>query len=470
MLIVSGIQPNFIVILTDDQDTVLGGLSPMNKTKSLIAEQGVTFENAYATTPLCCPSRSSILTGGCSGRIWKERFECRTFGALLHAAGYRTFYAGKYMNQYGHKNAGGTRHIPEGWDWWVGLVGNSAYYNYTLSVNGTEDIRGDNEQDYLTDLLWLYSEEFLRSTEEPFLMVISTPAPHEPFTPARRHKGAFSKLKAPRTPNFNKSPGASKHWLVRQPPNVLTSDIIKEIDKAFRDRWETLLSVDEMVDGIIRLLKQLDALDNTYIIFTSDNGFHLGQFALPWDKRQPYETDIKIPLMMMGPEIPRNKVVSQPVLNIDIAPTILDIARVRPAHPMDGKSFFSAVNSAPKAITARSFLVEYFGEGEESKCGDCTRDPDVKLCSKKLACKCLDSRNNTYSCIRQLGMERNEIYCWFHDNEQFRELYNLQEDPHQMDNIAMGSWEWRTKLYDDLLTCCKSKAALGENVEKCFKE
>ena len=136
-------QPNIVFFLTDDQDSELGGIEPLSKAKSWITDKGVSFENAFVTVPVCCPSRSSILSGlyqphsgvgnnslegNCWGTEWRETHERKTFATVLQASGYTTYYAGKYLNCYCNRECGGGAHdlsVPPGWDHWAGLCGNS---------------------------------------------------------------------------------------------------------------------------------------------------------------------------------------------------------------------------------------------------------------------------------------------------------------------------------------------------------
>ena len=177
------------------------------------------------------------------------------------------------------------------------------YYNYKLSIDGKEESHGnDYEADYLTDLIGRKAVDFLDSYGEmeekqskdmdPFLMVLSTPAPHAPFTPAPQYENAFPDKMAPRTPSFNYVDNIMemKHWFLRTSPAPLSDELIDKVDGVYRDRWRTLLSVDDMIDKVMSKLDALDMLDNTYVILTSDHGYHLGTFALTIDKRMPYET------------------------------------------------------------------------------------------------------------------------------------------------------------------------------------
>jgi len=262
-------------------------------------------------------------------------------------------------------------------------------------------------------------------------MVLSTPAPHAPFTPASRHNGKYKGTTAKKTPSFNIAGHQNKHWLVRMGPSPLPKNTLPLLDETYRRRWETLAAVDEMVTKVYQALKDNNFLDTTYIIFTSDNGYHIGQFSMPIDKRQPYETDIKVPLLIRGPGIsPSN--VSAPVSSVDLFATILEIAGVE--HPSDGTTILS-----PYLAEDRTVLVEYRGEKSEVPASTgCPSDNDINLshCSKDMACKCEDSRNNTFACARRVSDKFNNIFCVFEDDEKFVEAYDFYEDHYQLNNIG----------------------------------
>uniref|UniRef100_A0A674DVI9 N-acetylglucosamine-6-sulfatase n=1 Tax=Salmo trutta TaxID=8032 RepID=A0A674DVI9_SALTR len=412
----------------------------MKKTKALIGDAGATFSNAFTATPLCCPSRSSILTGqyphnhavrnnsldgNCSSPLWQKGPETTAFPVYLSKQHYQTFYAGKYLNQVTHTLG-------------LGIMGNSQYYNYTLSVNGKAEQHGDNyEKDYLTDLILNRSLHFLddRSPQRPFFIMLSPPAPHSPWTAAPQYEKNFTDVKAPRDGSFDK-PGKDKHWLLRQPSNPMPSTSLNFLDNAYRKRWQTLLSVDDMVEVLVKKLEELKELNNTYIFYTSDNGYHTGQFSLPIDKRQLYDFDIRIPLMVRGPGIKPQQTLSAPVLNIDLAPTFLDISGLNLSFVnMDGQSFLSQMAPELRNGTARPyFLVEYTGEGHLDPDPACPKlGPGLSQCFPD--CVCEDAYNNTYACVRTL-VEHNLQYCEFADSESFVEVYNLTSDPHQLENIV----------------------------------
>ncbi|CAL4098117.1 unnamed protein product, partial [Meganyctiphanes norvegica] len=473
--------PNFVLILTDDQDIVLGGIDKMKNLQYLIQKEGATFSNSFVVSPLCCPSRSSILTGryvhnhgainnsyngDCSGRRWQLGPERKTFATHLKKNGYSTFFAGKYLNQYGTRNAGGFEHVPPGWDWWVGLVGNSRYYNYTLSVNGTEEIHGDNPQkDYLTNVIRKRALEFLdaSSLHIPFFMMLSTPASHAPFTPESKYASNFTDLKVPRNPNFNIKAGPDKHWLMRHGIQPLPDETIDKVDEVYRKRLRTLLTVDDMIKDVIENLSNKGILSNTYVIFTSDNGYHMGQFSLPLDKREPYETDIRVPLLVKGPFVTAGHVIEYSALNIDLAPTILELAGMSIPKYMDGNSLkHLLINEKSQSVNylkdyfykkspakqynsvsvdktkRRTCLIEHSGEGSEKKNEKCNEGPGLSGCNPEFSCKCEDSWNNTYACIREISTQTDRLFCKWDDKEKFEEHYNMKIDPFQINNTIKG--------------------------------
>lgn len=456
-------QPNVILILTDDQDVTLNGMMPMQNVNKMIGLAGATFRNAFTTSPLCCPSRASILSGqyvhnhrtmnnsisgGCSGSYWRSEIEPRSLAPRLKAAGYSTFFAGKYLNQYEGKE------VPPGWHEFYGLHGNSRYYNYTLREN-EKNVSYSNV--YLTDLLRGKVVNFLKSrttSSLPFFAMVAPPAPHAPFTPADRHRNAFKEVRAIRTPNFN-FVDKNKHWLISTTEKI-PNKTLTLMDTYFHQRWETLLAVDELVSNVIETLKILDQLDNTYIIYTSDNGYHVGQFAQPFDKRQPYETDIRVPLLIRGPSIQPGVSVSAPTALIDIFPTILEWLRL-PSDPlMDGLSIQAFIANAAiydanqDRLYRRSLLVQHFGEGNmetyNPKC-PWRRSDRLSQCNIDAACHCEDVWNNTYSCVRHFGYRVDRLYCEFEDNEDFVEAYDLPDDPYQMHNIVREMLPIERALY-----------------------
>uniref|UniRef100_A0A8R1V4T6 Sulfatase N-terminal domain-containing protein n=1 Tax=Pristionchus pacificus TaxID=54126 RepID=A0A8R1V4T6_PRIPA len=360
-------RPNVILIITDDQDIELGSLAAMPRTVRLLKERGVSLFG-YSTTPICCPSRSSILTGlyahnhnvhtnnnNCSGPEWRFVHEQRTIGVYGQKEGYSTAYYGKYLNEYDGS------YVPPGWDDWHGLIHNSRFYNYTLNVNGDKRKFGfEYEKDYLTDVVTNRSIEFIDRVAtrkgRPFLLVLSYPAPHGPEDAAPQYTDSFLDIDSHRTPAWNYAPNPDKQWLLQrtgkmEPVHVAFTDLLH------RRRLQTLQSVDEGVERIIQLLRDKSVLSSTYLIFTSDHGYHLGQFGLIKGKNMPYEFDIRVPFFIRGPGIQKNTTIRKPVANIDIAPTIVDMMGGKIPEKMDGRSMLGLISEEREEVSWRETLL-----------------------------------------------------------------------------------------------------------------
>lgn len=345
---------NIVVILTDDQsfDTLPSEPPAMPWLQSQIQDQEgnwLTFPNAFIETPLCCPSRATILSGRYSRttnvRTNEDghRFdETQTIATWLHDGGYFTGMIGKYLNLYPF---GRGPYIPPGWDRWVAkrnTAASTTYSNYGFVDQGIALQTSDAAATYATDLLAGRALDFLRTApdDRPFLLYFAPSAPHPPWTPPPRYAGAFSGEPVP------VSPGVGERNLSDKPAWVRG---LRPVDAAARARFladrrlesEALLAVDDAVKRIVDQLAADGELDRTVIFFLTDNGFSFGAHRIR-GKRCPYEECIRTPFVVRAPGADA-RVVPGLISNVDLAPTIADLAGVRPGQPVDGRSFAPAL-------------------------------------------------------------------------------------------------------------------------------
>jgi arylsulfatase A-like enzyme len=353
--------PNVVVFMTDDQ--TVESMRVMPNVKTLIADQGVTFDNSFVSYSLCCPSRSTFLTGqyahnhgvmsnaAPTGGYYKLD-STNTLPVWLQRSGYQTILLGKYLNQYGTRNA---REIPPGWGQWYGTPDPSTYRyrNYTINENGTLVNFGNTAADYKTDVEASLGVDLINrqaADPRPFFMWVTFLAPHsggprdpdDPSgistpQPAPRHRNHFATEPLPTPPSLNETDVSDKPAGIRNRP-ALTTARLNAIRENYQQRLESLLSVDEAIARMMNALAATGKLDNTYVIFTSDNGFMHGEHRVPQGKVVLYEPSIRVPLIIRGPGIPAGQRRSQFVVNADLAPTIAKVTGAQPGRVMDGRS------------------------------------------------------------------------------------------------------------------------------------
>jgi N-acetylglucosamine-6-sulfatase len=271
-----------------------------------------------------------------------------TIATWLNDAGYQTKYIGKYM--IGYRDL----YKPPGWDEWFVLQGDER----NNQVN--DDGRSITLAGHSTDAFANEATDFIRRSSvnpDPFFVMIGTKAPHRPPEVAARYQNSFVDTPLPRPPNFDEPDVSDKaQWLQSYPP--LTQAQIDYAQTLYRERLRSMLSVEDLLEQTIATLQETGELGNTYIFFTSDNGFHLGEHRLPRGKRTSYEEDISIPLMVRGPGVPAGITRQQLVINNDFAPTIANLAAVTPPGFVDGSSFVPLLSDSPPPSWRTAFLEE----------------------------------------------------------------------------------------------------------------
>jgi N-acetylglucosamine-6-sulfatase len=400
--------PNIVLILTDDQraDT----LRFMPNVQRLLVDQGIRFSNGYVVNPLCCPSRSSILTGAYSHTTgvytndpdmhggFPAFRDGSTIATWLQAAGYRTSLFGKYLNGYGV-----TTYVPPGWDDWFSTFKDGGYYDYAAVADGDAMRFGHDPADYGTTVLRDRAVSFIRSTEpsQPLFMYFAPHAPHEPAIPERRDRDAFVSESPRRTISYDERDVSDKPDHVRKLGRI-DAETRRDIDEFRLSQIQTLQSVDRSVAVLIDTLEDTGRLENTMIVFTSDNGMFWGEHRLR-GKSQVYEEAIGVPFVVRYDTLIENSRTDESLaLNIDLAPTFAELAGVS-APGAEGRSLLPRLRS-PSASWRDAFLVEHMAKGSYGAPTFCAIHTD------------------RYVLVRYATGEE--------------ELYDLVRDPQQMENVA----------------------------------
>lgn len=480
-----GQRPNILYVLTDDMSE---DLLPYASEALRLAAEGTTFDSFVYANSLCCPSRASILSGkyphntgvltnssqfgdGGLGDFLDD--EDSTVAVRLKEAGYRTGLMGKYLNEYRPVGANENwwydypaDHVPAGWDEWHG-VGPGGYnqmsYDITQSIDGQVERQqsSDFANPYLTDVLSDKAVGFLqRSVSEhpgqPFFLTVATFAPHPlvggGFVPAPRDRANpgtgfpgdcgpadCRTVRAPRTPAFNADTSDKPAWVRREP---LSDDEVASIDQKFLLRVQMMQSINDLVARLRAELNELGVADNTYVVFGSDNGFHLGQHRLHLDggKSTPYEYDSVVPLTVVGPGVPGGVRRGELVQNVDLFPTFLAMAGTR-AGAVDGHNALGLLKGAPGQSWPREAAFVEFTSHARPAAGD----PDAPE-PTPVGTQALNRTPPTYTALRTAT----ETYVEYATGEV--EYYDLTADPHQLHNAADDLPEERRAALHDTLT------------------
>jgi N-acetylglucosamine-6-sulfatase len=413
-------RPNVVVVMADDQ--TVESLRVMTNVRSLLAAEGTSFANSFASFPLCCPSRSTFLTGQYAHNHtvmgnaaptggYEKLDHSNTLPLWLQRAGYRTVHIGKYLNGYGRRSA---TEIPPGWTEWYGSVDPSTYqfYNYTLNENGRTVRYGADAASYQADVYTRKAVDAVRRLAPggPFFLNVAYLAPHsggpresdDPRNlatpvPAPRHRNRFAAEPLPVTPAFNEADVSDKPSGIRS-RGLIGPARVAAITENYRQRLESLLAVDEGVAELVAALRAAGELDNTLIVYTADNGFFHGEHRVQTGKVLHYEPSTRVPLILRGPGIPRGAVRRQLVANIDVAPTLVSAAGATPARATDGRPLQPFARSG-LLHSARDLLLE----------------------------------TPSYRALRSPRY----VYVEHSNNEQ--ELYDLAADPHQLTSLQASA-------------------------------
>jgi len=418
---------NIVFILSDDHRYDFMGFTgkvPFLETPNMdrMAKEGAHVENAFVSTSLCSPSRASILTGQYAHRhkvVDNQSLVPKGltfFPEYLQEEGYQTGFVGKW-------HMGESRDDPRpGFNYWASFRGQGQYYNPTINLNGSRIAHRDSS--YVTDVLTDYALKFLeeRDQEKPFFLYLSHKAVHSEFYPAMRHYGKYEdeKITYPPTmfpPGHPKSTVDSTEYNYADVPNWVKAQRYSwhgvdylyhgayDFETFYKRYCETLLALDESIGSVIKYLEENDMLENTTIFYMGDNGFSFGEHGLI-DKRQAYEESMRVPLLVLdASKIKAGSKVSQVIQNIDIAPTIMEMAGLKKPEDMDGSSFAPLLYGEDMAWRDTIYY-EYFWERAFPQ------TPTTHAV-----------RNDRYKYIRYHGV-------W-----DVNELYDLQEDPDEMVNL-----------------------------------
>jgi N-acetylglucosamine-6-sulfatase len=442
-------KPNIVFVLTDDLSM---DLLPFMPHVLAMQQDGLTFNDYFVADSLCCPSRASIFTGnfphdtgiydnfgptqGFPG-FYERGEDNHTFAVALQRAGYMTAMMGKYLNGYMDAHDGdhnpyiSKKYVPPGWSEWDVAGWGYPEFNYDLNEDGHIHHFGDRPSDYLTGVIGGKGDDFInRAAQEgkPFFLELATFAPHDPFVPAPQDANDFPGLTAPRPPNFDVLPTDAPPWLAhdRKP---LTSHEINKIDSVFRLRAQDVQSVDRMIGSIEQTLAADGIAQNTYIVFSSDNGLHTGEYQLMPGKETAFDTDIHVPLIVVGPGVPAGTSTDAMVQNVDLAKTFTGIGGT--TLDGDGHSLVPLLHGEQPSDWRTAILVEHHG-GKMNPL-----DPDYQSTPS--------GNPPTYNAMRT----RDFLYVEYDYGE--REFYDLRTDPYEIHNLfGQLSGSERDRLHGEL--------------------
>lgn len=357
-------RPNIILVLTDDQTFDTSRMPYLSSRADWIR-----FTQAFENVSLCCPSRSSILTGqydthtGVMNNVGPSDGqmldETNTLPVWLKSAGYTTALVGKYLNGYPYQR---TPYIPPGWDTWDAFLGAANYYKYTLLKGNTVVNYGSTAADYSTDVFTGLANQFIANTQQPFFLYYAPHTPHSPFVPSPAHLNALANVTVTHGADFNEADVSDKPAFIRAAP--LLSPSLMNANR--KKTWAMMLSVDDAMKQFDATLAAKGQLNNTIEIFMTDNGMAFGEHR--WTKKRcEYDVCMRTPLLIRMPGHPAGQI-SRLVQNIDIASTIAELSGATTGRPQDGMSLVPLINGT--ATTWRDALLQHWGGGGPVQVGN----------------------------------------------------------------------------------------------------
>ncbi|KAI1640626.1 alkaline-phosphatase-like protein [Biscogniauxia mediterranea] len=449
-------RPNIVFILTDDQDLHMRSLNYMPFVQKHLIDQGTFFRRHFCTTALCCPSRVTLWTGkaahntnvtnvsppyGGYPKFVSQGLNDKYLPIWLQEAGYNTYYTGKLFNAHSVDNYDSP--YAAGWTASEFLLDPFTYWYMNSTYQRNHEVPVSYEGQHSVDVLAKKALGLLDEANEagkPFFLGIAPVSPHanlwspafkhgnhseltdinfEPPVPAKRHAHLFKGVKVPRTENFNPDKPSGASWIRKLPKQ--SQENVDYNDHFYVQRLRTLQGVDEIVDQLVHRLEDLGILRNTYIIYSTDNGYHIGQHRMQPSKQCSFEEDVNIPLIIRGPGVPKRFTTDIVTTHTDLAPTLLEIAGAPPRDDFDGLAIPLTADGLSRAREQRHehVTVEHWGFA--------SNEGQVFDWYPRL------HANNTYKAVRVIGAAYDLHYQVWCSNE--RELYDLTADPGQMANL-----------------------------------
>ncbi len=442
-------RPNVVLILTDDLDTSL--MPYMPNTTRLIRDQGAAFTNFYVEQSSCCPSRASILSGlyahnhGVIGNAWpqggydrwKETKQGDDLPTWLERSGYRNALLGKYFNEYPYhqgshltdaQKAELRTYVPPGWQSWASPVQGNAYAqsHYRMNVDGTVD--SDFDDEYLDSWLGHRALDLVDGSdgfdfaEGGQFVYYASYSPHTPYAYPKELEGTFADAQYPRTPDFGEADVSDKFGLTRT-RRALTASDLATIDETFRKRIRSVQVLDQTVADLVQALADQGALDNTYLIFTSDNGYIMGNHRREIGKYNQFQGTVNVPFYVRGPGITPGSTYDDVAGNIDIAPTIAEIAGASTPE-VDGVSLLSRLGGGPPLSRKYYLLGRALTPTNTTTANGLEEAPETYVENSR------SSRLNDFT-----GVTNGRYKLIRYTHLPHEELYDLKNDPYELDNL-----------------------------------